>query len=120
VLATHSREPGSEEIRRRADADSLVFYMGRDNAHMIAAELIQAGRDQNTPVAIVEACSTPRERLFTMTLADLVAGAAQDCLDGTQPSVLLIGDAFAARASDLLVQGLLDASADVDDGRRVA
>ncbi|MGI4985839.1 MAG: uroporphyrinogen-III C-methyltransferase [Janthinobacterium lividum] len=97
VLATRNREAGSDEIRRRADADSLVFYMGRDSAHEIAAELIEAGRDAATPVAIVEACSTPRERQFRMTLADLLAGRARDLLDSAQPSVLLIGDAFADR-----------------------
>ena len=97
VLATRSREPGSEEIRRRADADSLVFYMGRDSAPQIAAELIEAGRDGATAVAIVEACSTPRERCFATTLAAVAAGDAQAWLDPAQPSVLLIGDAFADR-----------------------
>lgn len=97
VLATQSREPGSDDIRRRADADSLVFYMGRDSAPTIAAELIAAGRDGTTPVAIVEACSTPRERCLTTCLNDMAAGAVQHWLDASQPSLLLIGEAFAER-----------------------
>jgi uroporphyrin-III C-methyltransferase len=49
-------------------------------------------------VAIVEACSTARERTLTLTLGELAAGRAQDWLDATQPSLLMIGEAFAARA----------------------
>jgi uroporphyrin-III C-methyltransferase len=80
------------------NADSLVFYMGRDSGPEIAQELIDAGRDGGTPVAIVEACSTARERMLTLTLSDLAAGAAQQWLDASQPSLLMIGQAFAARA----------------------
>src|SRR5580693_4315021 len=44
AFVTHSRAPDSDEIRERASADSLVFYMGRDSAPTIARELIDAGR----------------------------------------------------------------------------
>ncbi len=98
ALATHSRAPDTEAIREQVNADSLVFYMGRDSAPDIARQLIDAGRAGATPVAIVEACSTPRERMLTLTLARLAAGEAQAWLDATQPSLLMIGDAFAERA----------------------
>jgi uroporphyrin-III C-methyltransferase len=97
ALATHSRAADTEAIREQVNADSLVFYMGRDSGPEIAQELIDAGRDGATPVAIVEACSTPRERMLTLTLADLAAGEAQQWLDASQPSLLMIGEAFAAR-----------------------
>jgi uroporphyrin-III C-methyltransferase len=99
ALATHSRAPDSEEIRQQASADSLVFYMGRDSAPEIAQQLIDAGRPASTPVAIVEACSTPRERTLTLTLARMARGEAQDWLDASQPSLLMIGEAFAERVS---------------------
>jgi uroporphyrin-III C-methyltransferase len=99
AFVTHSRAPDSDEIRERAMADSLVFYMGRDSAPVIAQELIEAGRAGSTPVALVEACSTPRERTLTLTLAALAEGAAQIWLDPAQPSLVMIGAAFAARAS---------------------
>ena len=51
-----------------------------------------------TPVAIVEACSTARERSLTLTLAQMAAGDAQAWLDPAEPSLLMIGDAFAERA----------------------
>jgi len=97
ALATHSRAPDSAEIREQVNADSLVFYMGRDSAPEIAQQLIDAGRPGSTPVAIVEACSTPRERMLTLTLDDLAAGEAQLWLDPSQPSLLMIGEAFAER-----------------------
>src|SRR5690349_19563910 len=99
ALATHSRAPDSDEIREQASADSLVFYMGRDSAPDIAQQLIDAGRPGSTPVAIVEACSTPRERTLTLTLDGLAAGDAQLWLDASQPSLLMIGDAFAERVA---------------------
>jgi uroporphyrin-III C-methyltransferase len=99
ALATHSRAPDSAEIREQVNADSLVFYMGRDSAPEIAQQLIDAGRAASTPVAIVEACSTPRERMLTLTLDGLAAGDAQLWLDPSQPSLLMIGEAFAERVA---------------------
>ena len=99
ALATHSRAPDSDEIREQACTDSLVFYMGRDSAPDIARQLIDAGRAGSTPVAIVEACSTPRERTLTITLDRMARGEAQDWLDASQPSLLMIGEAFAERVS---------------------
>src|ERR1700742_2904818 len=97
ALATFSRAPGSEEIREQVNADSLVFYMGRDSGVEIARQLIEAGRAAATPVAVVEACSTPRERTLTLTLEGLAMGEAQQWLDPAQPSLLMIGEAFAER-----------------------
>jgi uroporphyrin-III C-methyltransferase len=98
ALATYSRAPDSDEIREQASADSLVFYMGRDSAPEIALQLIDAGRPGSTPVAIVEACTTERERSLTLTLEAMARGDAQDWLDASQPSLLMIGEAFAERS----------------------
>jgi uroporphyrin-III C-methyltransferase len=108
ALATHSWAADTEAIREQVNADSLVFYMGRDSGPEIAQGLIDAGRGGDTPVAIVEACSTPRERMLTLTLSDLASGMAQQWLDASQPSLLLIGNAFAARSGQLDV-GVLEA-----------
>ena len=110
ALATHSRAPDTEAIREQANADSLVFYMGRDSAPEIAQQLIDAGRAGATPVAIVEACSTARERMLTLTLDELAAGDAQVWLDPAQPSLLMIGDAFAERRARGVGSGLLVAA----------
>lgn len=99
ALATKSRAADTEEIRQHLNADSLVFYMGRDSAPDIAQQLIDAGKSASTPVAIVEACSTVRERTLTLTLEALAMGEAQQWLDAAQPSLLMIGEAFAVRTS---------------------
>ena len=104
ALATYSRAPNSDEIREQASADSLVFYMGRDSAPEIARQLIDSGRAGSTPVAIVEACSTERERSLTLTLGEMARGDAQDWLDASQPSLLMIGEAFAERALGMAEQ----------------
>jgi uroporphyrin-III C-methyltransferase len=109
ALATHSRAPNSDEIREQASADSLVFYMGRDSAPEIAQQLIDAGRDGETPVAIVEACSTPRERSLTLTLGQMASGEAQGWLDASQPSLLMIGRAFAERTAGAVLADLIAA-----------
>ena len=101
ALASYSRAPGSDEIREQASADSLVFYMGRDSAPEIAQQLLDSGRAGSTPVAIVEACSTERERSLTLTLGEMAKGEAQDWLDASQPSLLMIGEAFAERAREV-------------------
>jgi uroporphyrin-III C-methyltransferase len=95
AFATQSRAPESAEIAAQASADSLVYYMGRDSAERIAAELIEAGKPALTPVAIVEAATTPRERRVRLTLGDVRQGLAASWFDAAQPSVLLIGEAFA-------------------------
>ncbi|ACC71405.1 uroporphyrinogen-III C-methyltransferase [Paraburkholderia phymatum] len=105
AFATHSRAPDSAQIREQVNADSLVFYMGRDSAPEIAQQLIDAGRAGSTPVAIVEACSTPRERMLTLTLDGLAAGDAQLWLDASQPSLLMIGEAFAERVAAVQSRG---------------
>lgn len=111
AFATYSRAAGSDEIRRNVAADSLVFYMGRDSAAEIARQLIDGGRPGTTPVAIVEACSTPRERTLTLTLADMAADRARAWLDPAQPSLLMMGEAFAERQ-----QGALRGAADTGTG----
>lgn len=95
AFATQSRAVDSAEITAQASADSLVYYMGRDAAQRIAAELIAAGKPASTPVAIVEAATTSRERRVLTTLDDVRHGLAVQWFDASQPSVLLIGDAFA-------------------------
>ncbi|WP_084070390.1 uroporphyrinogen-III C-methyltransferase [Pandoraea vervacti] len=99
AFVTQSRAPGSPDIEADARADSLVYYMGRDAAATIAAGLIDAGKSPATPVAIVESVTTPRERHTAMTLGELRDGVAAQWFDGSQPSVILVGEAFAQAAA---------------------
>jgi uroporphyrin-III C-methyltransferase len=82
-----------------AQADSLVYYMGRDQAASIAADLIARGRAPSTPAWVVEAATTPEQRSACFTLQQMADGAAAAWINPEHPSLLMIGDAFAVRAS---------------------
>ncbi len=104
AFATQSRAADSAEITAQASADSLVYYMGRDAAQRIAGELIANGKPRTTPVAIVEAATTVRERRALLSLGDLADGLAAPWFDASQPSVLLIGEVFAGAKAESLTQ----------------
>ena len=82
------------------NADTLVYYMGRKDAAKIAEQLIEQSPNQNsnTPVQILEAVSTPRERLWTSTLEELAAGKADQWFDSSSPALIMIGEALREKA----------------------
>jgi uroporphyrin-III C-methyltransferase len=77
-------------------ADTLVYYMGRKDAAKIAQQLIE--RNQNhtktTTVHILEAVSTPRERLWSSTLGELALGKADAWFDKISPALIMVGEAL--------------------------
>lgn len=77
-------------------ADTLVYYMGRNDAARIARQLIEKSTHQNgnTPVQILEAVSTPRERLWSSTLDKLAEGKADQWFDSSSPALIMIGEAL--------------------------
>lgn len=66
---------------------TVVFYMGVSTLPELCAELIRHGRAPETPAAIIEAATTPRERRIVGSLATLpaIAAAAQ-----VQPPALIV------------------------------
>ena len=78
-------------------ADTLVYYMGRKDAAKIAQQLIQQHHPHqaSTPVHILEAVSTKRERHWTSTLGALALGAADHWFDAQSPALIMIGAAIA-------------------------
>ena len=90
-------------IRKKSSGSALatanhtvVVYMGLSTAPLIAARLMQAGRDAATPVLVVENASLAHEARVLTRLGDLAT--AVRALDG--PAILIIGE-VAALASDL-------------------
>jgi uroporphyrin-III C-methyltransferase len=77
-------------------ADTLVYYMGRKDAAKIAQQLLaqQAHLSASTPVHILEAVSTPRERQWTSNLENLAAGKADEWFDSSSPALIMIGAAL--------------------------
>ena len=97
-------------------ADTLVYYMGRKDAARIAQQLIEQGPNQtaNTPVHILEAVSTPRERLWSSTLGDLAKGKADEWFDSSSPALIMVGEALREKQASPMVD-LQSPSAKFDD-----
>ncbi|NUQ00835.1 MAG: uroporphyrinogen-III C-methyltransferase, partial [Armatimonadetes bacterium] len=71
-------------------ADTLVFLMGIGNLPEIATRLVAEGRSPETPVALVERGSWPRQRVVTGTLANIVATAA--AAEIKPPAITVVGE----------------------------
>jgi uroporphyrin-III C-methyltransferase len=97
-------------------ADTLVYYMGRKDAALIAQQLIAQSPNQygNTPVQILEAVSTSRERLWTSTLKELAAGKADQWFDSSSPALIMIGEALRSKAQ--VSEHLKSLGSEVDNG----
>jgi len=50
---------------------TLIVYMGVSTADTLSTQLLGAGRDPETPVALIERVSSPEQRVFLTTLDDL-------------------------------------------------
>ena len=82
------------DSRTLADRDqTLVIYMGLANLDLIVAKLLAAGRDSNTPAAIIERGTTPRQCNFITTIGQLETTAANGNIES--PALLVIGDVVA-------------------------
>ncbi|MDX8384746.1 MAG: uroporphyrinogen-III C-methyltransferase [Ghiorsea sp.] len=66
----------------------LVIYMGTRNLLKIAQNLVAAGMNDATPIAILHAVSLPDEQHDYGTLADVMSGD----LVGKSPAIVVIGD----------------------------
>lgn len=75
--------------------DTLVFLMGVGNLARITARLIENGRDQNTPAALVR-CGT---RVNQSTLISTLGRIADDVqrLNITPPAILIVGEVVRLR-----------------------
>jgi uroporphyrin-III C-methyltransferase/precorrin-2 dehydrogenase/sirohydrochlorin ferrochelatase len=74
-------------------ADTLVVLMGVARIAQIRDELLAAGRDPGTPVAVIERGTTPQQRTTTGTLADIPAIAT--AADVQAPAIIVVGDVAA-------------------------
>lgn len=68
---------------------TLVFYMGLSNSGSISSQLISNGLAADTPVAIIENGSTPKQRVFSGALHQLQAIALWHQVQS--PALIVIG-----------------------------
>lgn len=69
---------------------TLIFYMGLTNLKLISEQLITHGRSPQTPVAVVQWATLPRQRTLVGTLETIVADVAREKIE--PPAVIVIGD----------------------------
>ncbi|MGL6165765.1 MAG: uroporphyrinogen-III C-methyltransferase, partial [Aeromonas veronii] len=85
------KEPDWQQLA--ATSQTLVIYMGLMRSEHIQQQLVDHGRSQATPIAIIERGTTSRQRVLTGTLADLAELAKQ----AVSPSLIVIGEVVALR-----------------------
>ena len=126
TLARGSENLASSQPISNPTADTLVYYMGRKDAVKIAQQLIAQSKtggihNKNTPVQILEAVSTPRERLWSSTIQELAEGQADNWFDTASPALIMIGEALRqSKRSYTEVDNSLQHSQILTNGRRRA
>lgn len=108
VVATGHEEatsPGADAVGRvdwaalaRA-ADTVVVLMGIAALETIARQLVAAGRDPDTPAAVVHRAATPDQRVVTGSLRDIAARAAHL----GPPGVIVVGEVVRLAALEQLL-----------------
>ncbi len=74
---------------------TVVVYMGLLGLPTLCAQLVEHGRAPDTPAAVVEAATTPAQRVVTGTLATLPALAAAARL--SSPTLIIVGEVVQLR-----------------------
>jgi len=112
--AHHSQQPIAHP-----SADTLVYYMGRKDAALIAGQLMATSSNHqgDTPVHILEAVSTNKERHWESTLTELAQGKADTWFDPSSPALILIGQALQTiPVAQPIEENLQSPSSKIDDG----
>lgn len=69
---------------------TLVFYMGLGRIQTICDQLIESGKPETTPAAVICRASLPTQQVVTSTLAELPTAVASAKLK--PPSLIVVGD----------------------------
>ncbi len=78
-------EPTCDWAQLARGPDTLVFLMGFQSLPHIVEQLVAHGRSPDTPVAVVERATFPRQRTVVGTLATIVEQAA-----GMRPPIVIV------------------------------
>ena len=70
--------------------ETVVFYMGLGGLATICAQLIKAGRDASTPIAIVSKGTTPEQQVLKGTLESMPGLVARTQIQ--TPTLIIVGD----------------------------
>lgn len=99
TVATGHEDPGKPESRldfaALARLDSLAFYMSVGNLARNADALIRAGKDPDTPAAVIERGTWPTQRTIVAPLGRLAASTAEAGIQ--PPAIVFVGPTVALR-----------------------
>ena len=69
---------------------TVVFYMGLAGVEVICRELISHGREEDTPIALIQQGTMPAQKVFVATLATLPALLAAK--EVKAPTLIIVGE----------------------------
>ncbi|MFN7375840.1 MAG: uroporphyrinogen-III C-methyltransferase [bacterium] len=93
---------GERDYAALAGIDTVSFLMPLSELRTLAAGLQRAGRNADTPAALIERGTTPRQKQVLATLGTIADAAVKATI--CSPAVLVVGS-VAALASDSAVAG---------------
>src|SRR5919199_1701084 len=92
VVTAH--EPDALDWETLARMETLVILMGGRHLDEIVRQLQRHGRSHFSPIAVIRACGTPQQQVWSSTLADIVKQINAVSLS---PAVIVIGEVVALR-----------------------
>ncbi len=93
VFVTGHLKDGSMNLNWPALAQpnqTVVFYMGLKGLPVICSTLMEHGMPSETPIALVQQATTPRQRVFTGTLGDMPERIANE--EVKAPTLIIVGN----------------------------
>jgi uroporphyrin-III C-methyltransferase/precorrin-2 dehydrogenase/sirohydrochlorin ferrochelatase len=93
VFVTGHLKDGSMNLNWPALAQpnqTVVFYMGLKGLPVICSQLMEHGLPSETPIALVQQATTPRQRVFTGTIGDMPERIANEQVKA--PTLIIVGN----------------------------
>lgn len=93
VFVTGHLKDGSTDLNWQGLAQpnqTIVFYMGLKGLPTICKKLIEHGLPEDLPIALVQQATTPRQRVFTGTLATIAEDVAGQEIK--PPTLIIVGN----------------------------
>lgn len=73
--------------------ETIVFLMGLHNIELIVTKLLEVGKDENYPCAIISNGTTKNQTVITGTLKDIVTKSK----DAISPAIIIVGEVVKLR-----------------------
>lgn len=82
-------EPNWQQITNNCETETLVFYMGLSKLSLIAARLIEAGLNDDFPIAVIDNACTQKQQMVSGNLATIASHKTVQTFTG--PALIVVG-----------------------------